>query len=255
MAKISIIIPVYNSEKYIRRCLNSILNQTFQDFEIILIDDNSKDNSLKIICEIEKTYKDKIKILKNDKNIGAGASRNKGLKIASGEYITFIDSDDYIEKNTLKRMYESCVNTDSDIARINMIKVFSGKDVSFLGRRSNIDEHKIIIPKEEIPSFTDKELEEQLNFLSIVNCLQRTRDILYSNIPYQKKKELITLVSSLIKVKYGTWQDNELYKKYKERRIPYNIRMSIIEKYFIEEIEELSEKKIKDAITKKLEKI
>lgn len=191
MAKISIIIPVYNSEKYIRRCLNSILNQTFQDFEIILIDDNSKDNSLKIISEIEKIHKDKIKILKNAKNVGAGASRNKGLKIASGEYITFID----------------------------------------------------------------KELEEQLNFLSIVNCLQRTRDILYSNIPYQKKKELITLVSSLIKVKYGTWQDNELYKKYKERRIPYNIRMSIIEKYFIEEIEELSEKEIKDAITKKLEKI
>ena len=143
MAKISIIIPVYNSEKYIRRCLNSILNQTFQDFEIILIDDNSKDNSLKIVSEIEKTHKDKIKILKNAKNVGAGASRNKGLKIASGEYITFIDSDDYIEKNTLKRMYESCVNTDSDIARINMIKVFSGKDVSFLGRRSNIDEHKI----------------------------------------------------------------------------------------------------------------
>ena len=191
MAKISIIIPVYNSEKYIRRCLNSILNQTFQDFEIILIDDNSKDNSLKIISEIEKIHKDKIKILKKAKNVGAGASRNKGLKIASGEYITFID----------------------------------------------------------------KELEEQLNFLSIVNCLQRTRDILYSNIPYQKKKELITLVSSLIKVKYGTWQDNELYKKYKERRIPYNIRMSIIEKYFIEEIEELSEKEIKDAITKKLEKI
>ena len=191
MAKISIIIPVYNSEKYIRRCLNSILNQTFQDFEIILIDDNSKDNSLKIVSEIEKTHKDKIKILKNAKNVGAGASRNKGLKIASGEYITFID----------------------------------------------------------------KELEEQLTFLSIVNCLQRTRDILYSNIPYQKKKELITLVSSLIKVKYGTWQDNELYKKYKERRIPYNIRMSIIEKYFIEEIEELSEKEIKDAITKKLEKI
>ena len=191
MAKISIIIPVYNSEKYIRRCLNSILNQIFQDFEIILIDDNSKDNSLKIISEIEKTHKDKIKILKNAKNVGAGASRNKGLKIASGEYITFID----------------------------------------------------------------KELEEQLNFLSIVNCLQRTRDILYSNIPYQKKKELITLVSSLIKVKYGTWQDNELYKTYKERRIPYNIRMSIIEKYFIEEIEELSEKEIKDTITKKIEKI
>ena len=93
MAKISIIIPVYNSEKYIRICLNSILNQIFQNFEIILIDDNSKDNSLKIISEIEKIHKDKIKILKNAKNVGAGASRNKGLKIASGEYITFIDKE------------------------------------------------------------------------------------------------------------------------------------------------------------------
>ena len=93
MAKISIIIPVYNSEKYIRRCLNRILKQTFQDFEIILIDDNSKDNSLKIVSEIEKTHKDKIKILKNAKNVGAGASRNKGLKIASGEYITFTDKE------------------------------------------------------------------------------------------------------------------------------------------------------------------
>ena len=66
MAKISIIIPVYNSEKYIRICLNSILNQIFQDFEIILIDDNSKDNSLKIVSEIEKTHKDKIKNQKNN---------------------------------------------------------------------------------------------------------------------------------------------------------------------------------------------
>ena len=72
MAKISIIIPVYNSEKYIRICLNSILNQIFQDFEIILIDDNSKDNSLKIVSEIEKTHKDKIKILKNAKNVKDG---------------------------------------------------------------------------------------------------------------------------------------------------------------------------------------
>ena len=89
----SFIIPVFNVENYIIQCVESIINQTYNNFEIILIDDNSKDNSLKIVSEIEKTHKDKIKILKNAKNVGAGASRNKGLKIASGEYITFIDKE------------------------------------------------------------------------------------------------------------------------------------------------------------------
>ena len=132
------------------KILNSIKNHLNIDFENENIQSCLSDVKQQLAEDDITTnnFKDKIKILKNAKNVGAGASRNKGLKIASGEYITFIDSDDYIEKNTLKRMYESCVNTDSDIARINMKKVFSGKDVSFLVRRSNVDEHKIIIPKE-----------------------------------------------------------------------------------------------------------
>ena len=148
----------------------------------------------------------------------------------------------------MKKIYDVGISPiEIEQINSNIYKVYFRENIAELSSNK--------VACDEYITFIDKELEEQLNFLSIVNCLQRTRDILYSNIPYQKKKELITLVSRLIKVKYGTWQDNELYKKYKERRIPYNIRMSIIEKYFIEEIEELSEKEIKDAITKQLEKI
>ena len=89
--KISVIIPIYNCEKYLDRLINSILNQSYTSFELILINDGSKDNSGKII----KTYQDKrIKILDKE-NTGVSDSRNKGLEIATGELICFLDSDDY----------------------------------------------------------------------------------------------------------------------------------------------------------------
>lgn len=93
--KISVIIPIYNCEKYLDRLINSILNQSYTSFELILINDGSKDNSGKII----KTYQDKrIKILDKE-NTGVSDSRNKGLEIATGELICFLDSDDYISPN------------------------------------------------------------------------------------------------------------------------------------------------------------
>ena len=101
--KISVIIPVYNVEKYIEDCLNSILVQTLKDFEIICIDDCSTDNSLQIIETY--THKDKrIKILKNKKNEGPSYTRNIGIEMAQGEYIYFLDSDDMIEKNALQEL-------------------------------------------------------------------------------------------------------------------------------------------------------
>src|SRR5690606_5062403 len=101
---ISIIIPVYKVEKYISRCLDSILNQTFQDFEIILINDASPDNSIKIA----ESYADKdsrIGIIHNEENSGAGWSRKVGYTNAKGEYITFCDPDDYLPKNALELLY------------------------------------------------------------------------------------------------------------------------------------------------------
>lgn len=105
MSKISIIIPAYNSTNTISRCINSIQSQTFSDFELIIIDDCSLDDTLSKI----ENYADKdkrIKVFKNQTNMGAGYSRNKGLSIATGDYISFIDSDDFIDTNT----YQSICN-------------------------------------------------------------------------------------------------------------------------------------------------
>lgn len=94
---ISVIVPVYNAERYINRCINSIQNQTYTEWELILIDDGSIDNSFRIIKRY--TYIDKrIHVLRQD-NAGAGAARNRGLEFVNGEYVVFIDSDDYIEKH------------------------------------------------------------------------------------------------------------------------------------------------------------
>lgn len=95
MPKVSIIVPVYNAEKVLRRCLDSILNQSYKDFELIVINDGSKDKSIKIINEY-KEKDNRVKVIDN-KNNGVSETRNIGIKASVGEYIQFIDSDDYIE--------------------------------------------------------------------------------------------------------------------------------------------------------------
>ena len=101
MSKVSVIIPVYNVEKYLRQCLDSVVNQTLEDIEIICVNDCSTDNSLKILQEY--AAKDvRIKIINNEKNLHAGISRNKGLAAANSEYVYFMDADDYLESNALE---------------------------------------------------------------------------------------------------------------------------------------------------------
>ncbi|MCL2687123.1 MAG: glycosyltransferase [Methanobrevibacter sp.] len=112
--KVSVIIPVHNSEKYLEECLNSVINQTLKDIEIICINDNSNDNSLAIL-EKYAEEDDRITIINNEENIGGGLSRNKGLKVAKGEYIYFIDSDDWVEKNTLEYTYNEAKKKNLDL--------------------------------------------------------------------------------------------------------------------------------------------
>ena len=97
MIKVSVIIPVFNVEKYLEECLESILAQTLKEIEIICVNDGSVDNSLSILKEYEKKYP-QIKVLKNKTNMGQGYTRNIGIKEASGLYIGFVDSDDYVSK-------------------------------------------------------------------------------------------------------------------------------------------------------------
>lgn len=121
MTDISVIIPVYNGEKYIRKCLDSVINQTKKEIEIVVVNDGSTDNTESII----KEYKDKrIKYFKNT-NHGIGYSRNFGVSKSSGKYIMFLDSDDYIDKDECKLLYEKCLEDDLDISICDFYKVYN----------------------------------------------------------------------------------------------------------------------------------
>lgn len=109
----SVVIPVYNAEKYINRCVESILQQSFENFEVVLVDDGSADRSMEI-CE-ELAQKDTRVLFFHQKNQGVSAARNKGISMAKGKYLVFVDADDYIRADTLILLYESCNDCKADV--------------------------------------------------------------------------------------------------------------------------------------------
>lgn len=117
---ISVIVPVYNVEKYLDKCIDSIHNQTYKNLEIILVNDGSKDNS-KSICQKWKKI-DKRIIYIEQKNSGVSSARNKGIELSKGKYIVFLDSDDYVEANMVELLYSEILKNNSDIAICNFIK-------------------------------------------------------------------------------------------------------------------------------------
>lgn len=118
--KFSIIVPVYNTEKYVKKCLDSIKSQTLKDYEVIIVNDGSTDNSSDIISKYP------YKIINQD-NQGLSMARNNGVKASSGDYLIFIDSDDYIEKDLLKEIDKSLSN-NPDLVRYQIKEVFGDKD-------------------------------------------------------------------------------------------------------------------------------
>ncbi|WP_243388122.1 glycosyltransferase family 2 protein [Bacillus kexueae] len=112
--KFSVIIPTYNVEKYIVSCIQSVLDQTMNDLEIIVVDDCSSDKTLEIVMNLAK-QDSRISFYKNDKNSGPSVSRNKGIELAKGEYIAFLDSDDWWDKNRLANMYKEAKRYNADM--------------------------------------------------------------------------------------------------------------------------------------------
>jgi glycosyltransferase involved in cell wall biosynthesis len=136
--EISVIVPVYNVEKFLNQGLNSIINQTFKNIEIICINDGSTDNSLKILNTYAKRDK-RIKII-NQKNEGPSIARNNGMGIAKGKYICFIDSDDWVDKNYCKKLYTTAEKFNSDIVIC--------KEKLYYQEQGKIKEHEFyIFPK------------------------------------------------------------------------------------------------------------
>lgn len=145
MTKVSVIVPVYNGEKYIDKCLDSLINQTISDIEIIVIDDGSTDNTYNKLLK----YKNKI-IIKKQKNKGVAAARNKGLDIASGEYIAFVDSDDFIDNNMYLKLYNYAKTNNYDIVEcdfkyVDDYKVWEGNKDTVVDIKTNEEKKEYLI--------------------------------------------------------------------------------------------------------------
>lgn len=153
MIRVSIIVPVYNVEKYIERALNSLIQQTLEDIEIICINDGSTDNS-QVLLEKFANSDNRIKII-SQKNLGLSAARNKGLECANGEYIAFLDSDDYIDKDFLEKLYNAAKKNNCDIAAATIIR-----------KREKSQKYRVHYETETI----SETLEEKIKVCDIPRC-------------------------------------------------------------------------------------
>lgn len=131
---ISVIVPVYNSEKYLEKCIGSILNQTYENLELILIDDGSKDNS-GLICDKYAAFDKRVKVIHKE-NAGVSSARNQGVDCASGEYIAFVDSDDWLEESTFQILIDLLKYKNSDMV-VSNVYFRNEKEVCSIGIPAN----------------------------------------------------------------------------------------------------------------------
>ena len=147
--KVSVIVPVYNVEKFIDKCLNSLVKQSLKEIEIIVVNDGTKDNSQKIIDKYVKKYPDKIKSYIKE-NGGQGSARNYGLKKATGEYIGYVDSDDFVEKDMYKKLYNKAKENNYDIVvcgNYNVSEDYQNKNIDAFINNYNTDLENIFFGK------------------------------------------------------------------------------------------------------------
>lgn len=144
--KVSIIVPVYNVEKYLEKCLNSLVNQTLKEIEIIIVEDCSTDLSLEICEKYSEKYKN-IKLIKHSHNKGLSEARNTGLKYVNGEYIGFVDSDDWISYNMYELLYEDAVKNNSDISMCGIVIFEEGKEknINNFGKYTFLEREEFLI--------------------------------------------------------------------------------------------------------------
>ena len=174
MYKVSVIIPVYNVEEYLPKCLDSVVNQTYKNLEIICVNDCSPDNCDKILQE----YADKderIKIINREKNGGLSAARNTGMDAATGEYIYFIDSDDWIDDDYIEKMVEAATNNHAEVVvNTNILSEEEGK-----------------VPKQHLPQNTENFVQDK--FLDAQSCIF---NIIWNTWAYLWKKSFLDKINA-----------------------------------------------------------
>lgn len=152
MPKVSVIVPFFNVEGYIEKCLETLVNQTLEDIEIILVNDGSKDNSEVIAKRFLKNYPEKIVYLEKE-NGGLSDARNYGIPYAKGEYVAFLDSDDYVEKNMYEKMYTLAKKENSDMVQCNFYWEYIEEQKRKLGDLEEYQNKKEMIVKGRVEAW------------------------------------------------------------------------------------------------------
>ena len=197
--KVSIIVPVYNAEKYLERCINSLRNQTLEDIEIILVDDSSSDLSLQM-CEKAAKEDLRIKVIHKE-NEGAGKARNAALRVATGKYIGFADSDDYVESDMFKTLYEKAEKYNSDLVMSGVLFV-DGNMFSKEGeciRKTYFDNDTHFETQEELKKLRmgivgalPEDTDDSKYGMSIWKNLFRHEIIKKNNIVFESEREMLS---------------------------------------------------------------
>ena len=240
MKSVSVIVPFYNVENYIEKCLETLVNQNLEDIEIILVNDGSKDRSKIIVDKFLKQYPEKIVYLEKE-NGGLSDARNYAIPHAKGEYIAFLDSDDYVEKTMYKDMYELAKKENSDMVECDFYWEYPDKNkrkedkgVIYNGKKEMLEKVRVVawnklIKKEileksrvlfpkglryEDVEFTYKLVPylDRVSFLKkpCIHYIQREGSI--SNNQNERNKEIFQVLDNVIKF----YKENNLYDEYKD---------------------------------------
>lgn len=236
MPKVSVIVPMYNVEQYVEKCLETLVNQTLKEIEIIVVNDGSTDESKKIVQKIMKQFPDKI-VYKEKENGGLSDARNYGIPYAKGEYIAFLDSDDYVEKDMYEKMYKIAQKENSDMVECDFYWEYPNKTKKDVGelyqgkkemiekvrvvawnkliKREVLEKAKVEFPKGyryEDVAFTYKLIPylEKVSFLKepCVHYMQRENSI--SNVQNERNKEIFEVLEEVIR----DYQEKGIYETY-----------------------------------------
>lgn len=242
MPKVSVIVPFYNVEEYIEKCLETLVSQTLEDIEIILVNDGSKDKSIEILNKFLKMYPDKLVYLEKE-NGGLSDARNYAINYAKGEYIAFLDSDDYVEKDMYEKMYELAKKENSDMVECNFYWEYPNKikediGITYNGKNEMLEKIRVVawnkLIKREIlisskvqfpkgyryedVEFTYKLIPyiETVSFLKkpCVHYIQRQGSI--SNSQNERTKEIFDVLEHVIEY----YKEKGIYEKY-EKELEY----------------------------------
>jgi len=236
--KVSIIIPVYNNEKFLKRCLDSVINQTLDQIEIIIVNDGSTDGSLMILKKFADINSNII--LLNQENAGQAAAINRALDIARGEYIAFVDADDYIEDNMMEILFTEAKMSNLELVICNWDRVDEDGGIISYNDHSDMD-HRVFDKNDIIREFllNKKELVEGFSWNKLIkNSLFDKFNIRYPNIKYEDIPTIFRVLTKVSKCKYI---NNKLYHYVQHNTSITNTKSEKNVKGFIEAVEMIND--------------